>query len=351
MHHFPLELEDQLKTQRKTVDFDTFDISAQQLLSMLASRQVWIPKAYQRQFRWGPDRCSQFIESLLLGIPIPSLFMATNPDNTWEVVDGVQRLSTLAKFAGDADLRAAMDVNGALVLQDLGKLSHFVGLTFEHLPPGLQLHFYTRPLKVITLNDKSDTNVRFDVFERLNTGGVTLSAQEIRDCVYRGAFAEKLDVWAKDKNFQRVVRLTPLQQRDATGEECVLRFFAFRDRYKRFTHEVKQFLNDYMKEASADFDYSAGEAIFVKTFTELARVFQRGIRRPGGKQTTPLNLYEGIAVGASFALDQQGRLHTAGLDRWMASDALRKFTTGATNDRSAVIGRIEFCRDRFLGKP
>src|ERR1019366_4558652 len=344
-------LELQLKTQRRTVDFDTFDIHVQQLLAMVKGNQIKISPAYQRKFRWDPKRCSQFIESLMLGIPIPSLFMATNSDNTWEIVDGVQRLSTIIKFAGDNDMRILHGVNPQLVLTDLQKLDDFTGLTFDQLPQNLQLHFMTRPIKVITLNDKSDTVVRYDLFERLNTGGVVLSPQEIRDCVFRGTFANKLEAWSKDTNFQIAVRFTALQQRDATAEECVLRFFAFRHWYQEFDHNVTEYLNDYMDTASKDFDYADGEAVFLRTFKELARIFPNGIRRPTGKSTTPLNLYEGIAVGASLALDKVNKLHAAGLDKWMKSDELRKFTTGATNDKSAVLGRIEFCRDRFLGKP
>jgi hypothetical protein len=347
----PMSLEMQLKSQRRTVDFDTFDIHMQQLIAMLKSKQIAVSPAYQRKFRWDSARCSQFIESLMLGIPIPSLFMATNADNTWEVVDGVQRLSTIIKFAGDADLRKEHDLNGSLILVGLKKLEAFNGLRLEQFPTSVQQHWWTRPTKVITLNDKSDLVVRYDLFERLNTGGVALSPQEIRDCVFRGTFADKLEKWSKELDFKRVVKLTPLQQRDATAEECVLRFFAFRRKYKEFDHNVTDFLSKYMEESSKSFDYAAGEAIFLRTFKEVARVLPNGIRRPGGKMTTPLNLYEGIAVGASLALDKVPRLHGAGIQDWLASEELRKHTTGATNDRSAVLGRIEFCRDRFMGKP
>lgn len=344
------DLELQLKAQRRTVDFDTFDIQMQQILNMLKTQQMKVSPAYQRKFRWSQKRCSQFIESILLGIPIPSLFMATNADSTWEVVDGVQRLSTIVKFGGDAELRNQLELNGSLSLTDLQKLTNFTGLTFDEFPTNLQLHFMTRPVKVITLNDKSDLIVRYDLFERLNTGGVALSPQEIRDCVYRGTFADKLEEWATEPNFKAVVRLTPLQQRDATAEECVLRFFAYLNCYKEFDHSVTDFLNQYMESASKDFDYKKGDAIFSKTFKEIARVFPSGIRRPERRSTTPLNLYEGIAVGAALALQKINKLHTAGLDAWMKSDELRQLTTGATNDKSAVKGRVEFCRDRFLGK-
>lgn len=348
----PVTHDQQLKAQRRTVDFDTFDIHMQQLISMLKSKQIWIAPAYQRKFRWGDDRSSQFIESIMLGIPVPSLFMATNPDNTWEVVDGVQRLSTLIRFAGGKQLCAEHGLDaGMLVLSDLKKLTLFNGFRMDQLPMIVQQHFWTRPCKVVTLNDKSDLVVRYDLFERLNTGGVALSPQEIRDCIFRGPFADKIDELAKNPDFRKSVRLTPLQQRDATAEECVLRFFAFRDGYKKFEHSVGTFLSAYMEAASKSFDYVSGEDIFLRTFKELARVFPNGIRRPGGKGTTPLNLFEGVAVGASLALDKVPRLDTSSLNRWMASDLLRKYTTGATNNRPAVLGRIEFCRDRFLGKP
>jgi hypothetical protein len=350
-HLLPLGLEDQLKTQRRTVDFDTFDIHMQQLLSMLQQKQIWVSPAYQRKFRWSSERCSQFIESLMLGIPVPSLFMAANSDNTWEVVDGVQRLSTIIKFAGDEPLRTRHNLSDALSLTGLEKLNKFNGLTFAQLPETVKMHFWTRPMKVITLNDKSDPVVRYDLFERLNTGGVALSPQEIRDCVYRGQFADKLEAWSLQPDFKKVVLLTPLQQRDATAEECVLRFFAFRDRYRSFKHDVRAFLTKYMEDCSRSFNQQANDQVFSATFRELARVFPNGLTRPGGQNRTPLNLYEGVAVGASFALEHVPKLHTHGLSTWMASAKLRQYTTGATNDRSAVVGRIEFCRDRFMGKP
>ena len=346
----PDQLATQLGTQRRMVDFDTFDIQLQELLRMLESGQISIAPAYQRQFRWDTERCSQLVESLMLGIPVPNLFMATNEDNTWEVVDGVQRLSAVVKFAGGDELRERLGLSGALALSGLQKIDRFNGLTFESLPPTLQQHIRTRPLKVVTLNDKSDKVVRFDLFERLNTGGVLLSRQEIRDCVFQGPFADKLDVLAASSDFRTVVRLTNRQVKDGTIEECVLRFFAFLERYRAFDHSVTDFLDDYMRDASRDFP-STLEDEFRSTFRELRNCFPDGIRRPGRKGSTPLNLYEGVSVGAALALRESDALYTESLGEWLGSDELRGYTTGATNDRRAVSGRIEFCRDRFLGAP
>jgi len=347
------ELTTQLGEQRRTVDFDTFDIQVQQLLTMLEEDQISIAPAYQRQFRWDEARCSQLVESLILGIPIPNLFMATNEDNSWEVVDGLQRLCAVVKFAGDATLRSKFKLGKELALTGLKKIDKFNDYTFRDLPPNVQQHIKTRPLKVVTLNDKSDIVVRFDLFERLNTGGIILTQQEIRACVYGSKFADKLDELSATSDFKSVVKLTEKQKTDGTAEECVLRFFAFLDKYMEFDHSVTEFLNGYMRDAMkfSNHDLAGRDREFSKVFRELGEVFSSGIMRPGRKGTTPLNLFEGIVVGAALAIREKGRLDIHSLDSWMASPELRKYTTGATNSPRQVRGRIHFCRDRFLGKP
>ena len=220
-------LQQELGEQRRTVDFDTFDIQLQELLRMLSDGQISVAPVYQRHFRWDDERCSELIESLMLGIPIPNLFMATNPDNTWEVVDGVQRLSAVVKFAGDDALRSKHNLAGALKLEGLQKLNKFNGMRFDDFPPHIQQHLRTRPLKVVTLNDKSDQVVRIDLFERLNTGGIELTQQEIRDCVFHGSFADKLDELGDVRDFHMVVRLTGKQERDGTRRSAFSGFLRF----------------------------------------------------------------------------------------------------------------------------
>ncbi len=276
--------------------------------------------------------------------------MATNKDGTWELVDGVQRISTLVKFAGTAALRKTLDIKSALTLTGLEKLEGFNGKLFSDLPKPLQRQFELRPIKVVTLSDKSDPIVRYDLFERLNRGGVILTDQEIRSCVFRGPFAEFLSRMADDQNFRRVVKLNSRQSEDGTREECVLRYFAFLNRYRQFVHYVDKFLNDYMREAGKKFDFKEGEAEFARTFLELANVLPNGIVRPSRKGVTPLILFEAVAVGAALALRTTKKLHAKGIQGWIDSPELRAVTTGFTNSPAAVRERIEFCRDRFLGK-
>ena len=338
----------QLEKQRHRVDFDTYDITVQQLISMVESGAIDVAPAYQRHFRWDTDKRSALVESVFLGVPVPSLFMATNRDGTWELVDGVQRLSTLTQFAGGEKARKRLQIEQSLTLNDLKKLDELNGSTFADLPDSHKLQFLLRPIKVITLSDKSDLAVRFDLFERLNTGGEPLTDQEIRACIYRGPFNEFLERMAKTKDFHKVVRLTDRQGKDGTREECVLRFFAFLHTYKSFVHSVVDFLNDYMAESSKSFDYESNEDIFLCTFKHLASALPKGIVR-GNRNISPINLYEAVAVGAGLTLRKKPKLVTSNVLVWMDSDKLKALTTGATNNVSSVKGRIEYCRDKFLG--
>lgn len=156
-----IDLLSQLSSQRMKVDFDSYDITVRELVTMASTRLIDVAPEYQRQFRWGNDRQSSFVESLFLGIPIPSLFTAANADGTWELIDGVQRLSSLVRFVGDQSTRDSLNLGTSLTLVDLEKLTDFNGLGFESLPIAIQTQFLLRPLKVITVSDKSDFNVQF----------------------------------------------------------------------------------------------------------------------------------------------------------------------------------------------
>ncbi|HEX9950299.1 MAG TPA: DUF262 domain-containing protein [Rubricoccaceae bacterium] len=339
-------LNDDLADQRRRVDFDTYDISVQQLISMLDKYQIDIAPEYQRHFRWNAKQQSQLIESVFLGIPVPPLFMATNKDGTWEVVDGVQRLSTLVHYAADSQLRRRLGLDPALLIEGLDKLPSLDGLSFSDLPQSAALQFMLRPIKVVTLSDKSDLVVRFDLFERLNTGGVLLSDQEIRACVFRGSFNDLLQALAQSAEFSTVVNLPGRKKHDRSDEELVLRFFAFRDKYREFNHSVVEFLNEYMKTKIKSSNYKSDADLFKEVFTQLAHIFPDGIQR-GNRKNTPVNLYEGITVGAALAQMQNGVLLVPPSMDWIDSEELKGFTTGATNSSTMVKGRIEYCARQF----
>lgn len=343
-------LREQLMNQKMKVDFNSYDFSIKEIVSMVKERLINISPDYQRHFRWGKDRQSQLIESLFLGIPIPNLFMATNQDSSWELIDGVQRLSSIISFVGSEEEREYIDSSDdayePLVLEGLEKLTEFNGKSFIDLPIDVQTKLKLTTLKVTTLSDKSDKNVRFDLFERLNKGGVSLTDQEIRSCVYRGRFNDFLKELAENEDFNNVVNISRQKEIDGTKEELVLRFFAYCYDMNNFDHSVKEFLNAYMSKADKKFDYSYNRDLFEKVFAALNKSLHGGISRRG-RNNTPLNLYEAVSVGAALAYMEKGTINTEGIRDWISDKELEKYTTGATNSKPRVYGRIAYCKEKF----
>jgi hypothetical protein len=220
------------------------------------------------------------------------------------------------------------------------------GSNFDQLPKSLQLNFLLRPVRVTTLNDKSDFNVRYDLFERLNTGGVKLHAQEIRNCVFRGDFRDLIKRLATDKNFLTAVNLSDNEQQHAMYEECVLRFFAFLDEYEKFEHSVVDFLNEYMIRMNHETIESAKIKAFQEAMSWIVKESPSGISR-GARSITPLNLFEAVAVGVGLAIYRKKKLNTGLLREIMNSPGLRSLTTGATNSRAMVTGRIEYVYNKL----
>ncbi|WP_395602720.1 DUF262 domain-containing protein [Pseudomonas sp. A1230] len=340
-------LQQQLDGERRLVSFDSYDLSVRQLLDMFESGEIDVPPEYQRQFIWDESRESQLIESVLLGIPVPSLFMATNSDSTWEIVDGVQRLGTLAHFLGSSKLLKKINRSSALKIEELEKLSALNNTVYNDLPKSVQLMFSTRPMRVTVLNDKSDQNVRFDLFERLNTGGISLTNQEIRNCVFRGPFNEDIKRLALDKNFMAMINLKSGDSKNGTAEEHALRFLAFFDQYKQFDHSVKDFLNNYMQHCALRKITPSLERIFKQTFALLNKNLPKGVVR-GNRGVTPVNLFEGIAVGTALAIKTGKPIAEGKLQELLDDQDLRVFTTGATNTKKSVVGRIEYVRDALV---
>lgn len=336
----------QLDKETRKVDFDSFDISVKELVSMSDEGIVDIAPEYQRQFRWPHENQSRLIESVLLGIPVPSLFMAANKDGSWELIDGVQRLNSLIHFVGNDEQLKKFGFESNLVLKGLEVLTEFNNSSFKDLPQTLKLKFNLRPLKVTTLSDKSDLKVRFDLFERLNTGGIKLTDQEIRSCVFRGQFNDFIAELSENEYFNSVVNLPKAKSNDGTKNELILKFFAYKNNRDQFDHSVVNFLNDYMSEASTLFNYKNNRSIFEKTFEALAHELPDGIKR-GNRSTTPYNLFEAITIGAADAIEEGLNILGKNVIDWINDEELTKLTSSATNSRPKLKARIAYAYDRF----
>ncbi|MCT2562520.1 DUF262 domain-containing protein [Chryseobacterium herbae] len=344
-----MTIQEQLDKNRRTVSFDNYDITVRQLYLMISEKQIELQPEYQRHFIWDETRQSQLIESIFLGIPVPNLFMATNSDSTWEVIDGLQRLTTVVNFIGDEPTRLRTNAKSQkLKLAGLEKLSSMNGKYFEDLPMSVQQMFFTRPIRVTVLNDKSDFNVRYDLFERLNTGGVILHPQEIRNCVYIGDFKDFIIKCSTNEDFLASVKMTETSERNGNREELVLKFFAYFEDRNLFDHSVKEFLNSYMEKKTKRFDNKNElKKIFDESFKIINRLLPNGIVRGNRVNITPLVLYEAIAVGVADLIkeNQENRITAIKLQTLLNDNILKSLTTGATNSRNKLNGRINHVRN------
>lgn len=344
----PDGIEAQLDKERRKVDVATLNFSVRELVRMMSDSELRVAPEYQRKFRWTEAGESSFIESVFLGLPIPPLFVATNIGFQWEVVDGLQRLSTLMHFlASNPEELAIINRNASLRLKGLEKLSALNGIAYGELPKAVQVYFGRQPLQVVSLTDKSDLQVRFDVFERLNKGAVALTAQEVRACVFRGEFNQFLEHLAEDENFLRLLKLQEARQYDGTKAEQVLKFFAYKDGRAKFDGRVEHFLNSYMEEAASRFNYQANESLFHRATAKLYQICGGPFVR-SDYNVTPLVQFEACLVAIAELIESNEQIIYPS-ENWQDDPELKRSSMGGTNNRTALRRRIERAKVLFSG--
>jgi len=341
--------EKQIQKERKVVDYDTREPLVGGLVEKFirpynlekdqtdSSRDIYIP-AYQRKFVWSTERQSKFIESILLGLPIPFMFMADMQDGRLEVVDGSQRLQTLDSF-----------LSNQLTLEKLQRLSTLNGFTFNDLPLSQQRRFRNQAIRVIVLSDKATEVVRKEIFERINTGSDNLKDMEVRKGAYQGLFYDFVEECAANPRLIALCPLSKSREDRQEREELVLRFFAYSERYLKFKHEVKAFLDEYMRDKDTGFNREEYKINFLKMVDFVERHFPNGFRKVSGAKSTPRVRFEAISVGVNLALQINPSLVTSSMD-WLVSDDFKYHTTThASNSSTRLKDRVEFVRDSLLG--
>lgn len=204
------------------IDVVTRTMTVDLLLSRTQSKMINLQPDFQRRWGvWDEKRQSRLIESLLLRIPLPVLYAAEDDDESWEIVDGIQRLSTIARF-----LRPEIISSEPLVLSNLEYLSAYNGKRFSGLSARMQLRLRETELVIHLIRKGTPAEVKFNVFARINTGGVALSAQELRHAITPGRARTVLEQWAGSKEFLAATG-AGIKTIRMDDREVVLRFIAF----------------------------------------------------------------------------------------------------------------------------
>lgn len=328
--------ERQLKELQRQVEYDTKDYTLELLLDKFEKGDFYIPD-YQRQFVWKPNNRSLFIESVLLGLPIPFMFFAGCDDGRLEIIDGAQRMQTLREF-----------VKREMKLSKLAKLTELDGFVFEDLSTATQRKFLNRTFRVVVLDEKTTTDIRQDLFNRINTSGVKASDSEVRRGSYPGKLTSYIEKCCKNELF---VALCPISKNKAVRQErfeLVLRFFAYLNDYKHFEHEVNPFLNDFLAKNLDSFDEQQYETDFIGMLNFVQKHFQFGFAKSQNATTTPRVRFEAISVGVALALRAYPNLEVKNVD-WLNSEEFKVLTTSdASNNEGKLVARVEYVRDRLI---
>lgn len=363
---------DDVNLHRTELKTDSYTTTISDLLGTYSRGDLHVNPEYQRLFRWDLERQSEYIESLLLNIPTPPLFFATNPDGKSEVIDGLQRLSTLIKFFADEifpdsleateenNEREQNNIHVGTMLCGAPLVVSIEGHTLKTLPETLVRTLrYTR-IPIIVLEKESSRRARFHVFKRLNRSGSVLSDQEIRNCsarLFGNEFPEAIKALANDANIKEALNLPDEQVKRMAVEEYILRLLANIYSPAPLQHSLIEFLDDFMEYASEGkfrLDEVISERI-KRCFEHIAKIFPQGeafrFWRNGKAQGQfSANLFDIVSYGIyknienlsknpGFTERQVATLHEA--------DVLKEFTGAGSNTRKKYLGRLDFGENWF----
>lgn len=347
------DLESELEAARRTISTDSYPMSVGELTNMYTDGDLIIRPPFQRLFRWDDDQKSRLIESILIGIPLPSIFVAQDDEGRWELVDGLQRISTLLQLQGLLD----EETFPALTLTATKYLPSLSGLSWEDkdddakaLTPAQRRDIKRAKIDLKIVQRESDPKTKFDLFQRLNSFGSKLSSQEIRNAQLVGVNAEFVE-WLSDlaahSSFEALIRLPENDLKRKYDEELVLRFLYLHEMSDDQITAVRNFqdgLEEFSitKALSFDTDYKQSvEQIFRETFDRLAEADEKILGRwDSAKQDFKggfLNSsFEALAISLGHLLQTETTvrrdLRECAIEFWSRPEMTARFATGKSTE-------------------
>lgn len=247
-----------IEQKRNKLRTEKVDMSVGELVNLYKDAELLISPEYQRKYNWDSDKRCSFIETVILGIPFPAIFVAENEDGVWEIVDGQQRITTLIAFMGELSSNHPKyhDVNN-FKLDYCDKITELEGFDFASLDLKIRLLIKRAPIRVEILKSDSAFDMRFEVFKRLNTQGLTLEDQEIRNAIYRPELAvlfENFSNLENDFDFQKLFSIQKKRIDQYYVHELVLRVFSlvYKDNYKNVNSNIRDSIDKFLDALKED---------------------------------------------------------------------------------------------------
>lgn len=330
-------IDKQLRDAQTYIAYDTKEYVVELIVNRFDSGFFFIPE-YQRNFVWDNKKQSKFIESVLMGLPIPFMFGVENPDGNIEILDGAQRINTLSSF-----------LRNDLELVAMERLDLLEGLRFNDLPAAHKKKLMDRSMRMVILPETVELQVKLDMFERINTGSLDLKASEIRKGAYSGEFFDFVQKWANDPQFNKLCPVSKKGIARGEREELVLRFFAYSDCYQEFKHSVTNFLDSYLltKNKEGFDEHSMGDELR-SVLNYVERNIPAGFAKTIKASSTPRVRFEAISIGINLAMRENKNLSDSSMDFLDSAEFKKHVTSHASNSGPRLKGRIEFVKNCLL---
>ncbi|MCU1222034.1 MAG: hypothetical protein JWQ42_127 [Edaphobacter sp.] len=355
------------------VHTQSLDLSFNELLDMHRSNELDISPEYQRLFQWTEGAQSRFIESLLLEMPVPPIYVVEQDEGRYMLIDGLQRISSYLHLRGQLTamhLDPPISPGEKLTLSECDIVEELNGKTFDDLGTALQIRLKRAFVRVEVVRKGSDPRFKYHMFKRLNTGGQILTSQQLRNCTIRlldPTFNDFIITMSRDTSFKTCTdTLTSERILGAFDQELVLRFFAMKNDRTRFKHDLDDFMTEYMEQVSDPtgkvfFDYAEEEKKFLRTFSLLdkalgdkAFAFANSDRTRLARSFSVYH-FESITLGMQAALDRIDPNDGAGVSKLgttlmaikLDPDFIKLTTGGGKNSSGQLAERVRFVEERI----
>lgn len=275
-----MSLPEEIQSARHDIVTDGYEMSIGEIINLYKDNELIINPNFQRYFVWSQLQKTRFIESLLLGIPIPPIFVYQDRNGVWELVDGLQRLSTILEFSGDlknadGDLAPPLILSGTKMLPSLDNKSwEATSRDAEPIEKPQQLEIKRARLRVEILKKESDMHAKFELFQRLNTGGTQLKPQEVRNVVIlmiNKDFHDWVHDLASKEYFLNTIAVSDKKVNRQFPVELVIRFLVYRNIEYQSGLDVHEYLDDASIQLAMDdeLNMELEKDVFSRTFRLL----------------------------------------------------------------------------------
>lgn len=312
------------------------DYTADLLVGRLRREQIFVP-AFQRKYVWNIQKASRFIESLLLGLPVPGIFLSQEQkQNRMLIVDGQQRLMSLLKFYD------GLFDDKAFKLKGLG--SEYNGKTYKDLKESDRNRLDDSILHATVIKQdlpSDDDSSIYMVFERLNTGGMPLQPQEIRACIYYGEFNELLSKLIQTPSWRRLFSKVNPRMKE---QELILRFFALKYEWTTYKKGFKAFVNHFMSSNRMLQNYS--EQVLTNLFTNTIDFAEEALGKNAFRYGKRLNaaVFDSVMIALSLRLENGDKLLKSDFrsryEQLLQDEDYKSYVLKSTSGEKSVMGRI-----------